>query len=84
MVSLSFSPGDYKNVRHYPLAEEDILPFTYDSRDEAGPGGQGILEIGVLERFSTSDFTAITTVLRFGQEISGSEVTVHSFTSIGS
>ncbi|KAK0642183.1 kinase-like domain-containing protein [Cercophora newfieldiana] len=46
MVSPFFARGEHRNVRHYQLADGDILPFTYDSRDESGPNGQGILERG--------------------------------------
>ncbi|KAK4446034.1 kinase-like protein [Podospora aff. communis PSN243] len=46
MVSPFFARGEHRNVRHYQLADGDILPFTYDSRDESGPSGQGILERG--------------------------------------
>jgi len=46
MVSPFFARGEHRNVRHYQLADGDILPFTYDSRDESNPNGQGILERG--------------------------------------
>jgi hypothetical protein len=46
MVAPFFARGDRRSVRHYLLADGDIMPFTYDSRDESGPGGQGTLERG--------------------------------------
>ncbi len=46
MVSPFFARGEHRNVRHYQLAEDDILPFTYDSRDEPSASGQSFLERG--------------------------------------
>ncbi|KAK0621007.1 kinase-like domain-containing protein [Immersiella caudata] len=46
MVSPFFAQGEHCNVRHYQLADADILPFTYDSHDEQGSNGQGLLERG--------------------------------------
>jgi hypothetical protein len=46
MVSPFFAQGEHCNVRHYQLADADILPFTYDSHDEQGSNGPGLLERG--------------------------------------
>lgn len=48
MVSPFFAKGEHRNVCHYQLEEEDVLPFTYDSRDgfSKGASGPGILERG--------------------------------------
>ena len=47
VVSPFFARGDHNDVQRYPLEDEDVLPFTYDSRDEGwARGNPGFLERG--------------------------------------
>lgn len=47
VVSPFFARGDHGDVQRYPLEDEDVLPFTYDSRDDDRPKEiRDVLETG--------------------------------------